>query len=525
MAFNSNLNHTQRPVANIGDQQYNDIVNGNVSIDDLQAATLNGFYVVKGLPEIASNDNINGAAYVGINSSQKLQLNKANLWKTDLQPEKTYVLSFYTFGIKDSTQHLSVDSSMKIAGEDYTFDITPGKTNGWNRVSFKLMIPSTGIISDPIASIVPTTSSVKFYISNVQLEYGEEATDWAPSSGEIQSMIRQTRDEIILRIKNTGIDIENGKITLSADNTSINGNLAVGGTGSFTGDITATSFQTTPQTEDGLQLKLANDQFQFNVGNQTKAYFEYTTRDGITGLYLFVWDDAINDYKWINLSNEEMWHHETEIVGNLDTTEIKGMTSQLDNLSNINVNTTLFDQILYKCNNTGTYHTSQNVGDGSKYLANGYYIQNTTLGTLISNIVSISGNNTNSYSFTDGNCTVQIHLVYKFTNGIPEYIGMYFYVSRAKEGFGDPYGYDGPYIWYSQSKAEGEFELYPAPGGPNLLKTSGAWAGDVYYLSEMSSNNVLDQSKLNSSIKNVYVVGTEGTTGYKCLNKQLSILQ
>ena len=40
-----------------------------------------------------------------------------------------------------------------------------------------------------------------------------------------QSLIKQTADQIILQVQNTGIDITSGQITLNAENTTINGNL------------------------------------------------------------------------------------------------------------------------------------------------------------------------------------------------------------------------------------------------------------------------------------------------------------
>lgn len=60
-----------------------------------------------------------------------------------------------------------------------------------------------------------------------QLEWGKEVTAFDESAAYTQSQIIMTKDEILLGVGNTGIDIINGKITLDSSNTIINGNLKI----------------------------------------------------------------------------------------------------------------------------------------------------------------------------------------------------------------------------------------------------------------------------------------------------------
>lgn len=59
-------------------------------------------------------------------------------------------------------------------------------------------------------------------IKNIKLEFGSVATDWGVAPEETESRIKQTAESIELNVKNgltkTGIDIENKKIEVTADN-------------------------------------------------------------------------------------------------------------------------------------------------------------------------------------------------------------------------------------------------------------------------------------------------------------------
>lgn len=60
-----------------------------------------------------------------------------------------------------------------------------------------------------------------FYICGMELRKGY----WTDEQADSNSLIRQTANEIELKVKDTGINIGDGTITLNADNTTINGNL------------------------------------------------------------------------------------------------------------------------------------------------------------------------------------------------------------------------------------------------------------------------------------------------------------
>lgn len=71
----------------------------------------------------------------------------------------------------------------------------------------------------------------KIELYNLKLEEGYLPTSWNLSNNDRTSMIAQTADSITLEVKDelsrTGIDIDNGKITLDADNTIIDGDLNI----------------------------------------------------------------------------------------------------------------------------------------------------------------------------------------------------------------------------------------------------------------------------------------------------------
>ena len=98
------------------------------------------------------------------------------------------------------------------------------------------------------------------HIRYPQLEHGSAATEFAASEREMSSSISQTAEKISLQVKNdlnsTGIDIEQGKIQMTADNFEIwnndktkktffvddEGNLQSAGNASFNGTIRAKDF-------------------------------------------------------------------------------------------------------------------------------------------------------------------------------------------------------------------------------------------------------------------------------------------
>lgn len=80
---------------------------------------------------------------------------------------------------------------------------------------------ATVVVSRISGSMASDNTSKQLYIYGPELRKGY----WTETQANSQSLIRQTSNEIELKVKNTGINIEDGTITLDADNTTITGNL------------------------------------------------------------------------------------------------------------------------------------------------------------------------------------------------------------------------------------------------------------------------------------------------------------
>lgn len=90
------------------------------------------------------------------------------------------------------------------------------------------------------------TSAYLVSVAQMQLEAGTVDTEWTENDKYLtiitQSLIDQKADDISLSLGNTGIDIKNGKITLSAANVTFSNDVNVNG------NITAHTFATANNT-------------------------------------------------------------------------------------------------------------------------------------------------------------------------------------------------------------------------------------------------------------------------------------
>ena len=177
-----------------------------------------------------------------------------------LLPATTYTLSFLYRDEGNSTSPLrfafysaNSSSTMKIIQNvetndtlrwhnmdtgDKAYEFTfqcPSSTSSFSRcyVTFKTMstLPSSQIYFW-LFSYAGSASSVRnTHIAELQLEQNSTYTTWTPDVRYNYSMITQKADNIRLAVsdglKETGINIDTNKITLTADNTTINGQLTV----------------------------------------------------------------------------------------------------------------------------------------------------------------------------------------------------------------------------------------------------------------------------------------------------------
>lgn len=194
--------------------------------------------------------------------SQNSKNRYTDLIYCDLKPNSYYTFSFYAYG--DSThadvgvEFLSTDNTHEVLSQVLSSEevgdvmiskswdkgvipLTPTKTRYWftfktpnneNIGSFNAMIGFGATNGTPA-----DTETIHF--AKPQLEEGIIPTDWKENSSyydkKMSSKIEQTSSSITLSVQEdvenklvkTGIDIENGKITLNADNTTVKGDFKV----------------------------------------------------------------------------------------------------------------------------------------------------------------------------------------------------------------------------------------------------------------------------------------------------------
>lgn len=78
-----------------------------------------------------------------------------------------------------------------------------------------------------LGKVTNWNGSTKLWIAGAKIYKGYLSRSQVIQTFNSGSMIRQTADDIELKVKNTGINIEDGTITLTADNTIISDDLTV----------------------------------------------------------------------------------------------------------------------------------------------------------------------------------------------------------------------------------------------------------------------------------------------------------
>ena len=138
----------------------------------------------------------------------------------------TYVFSFYT-GLLETDEEDRIKAVVQLINnassaviETITIAYT-GETKGAYYFRYKAVVTMAQQMNIRIGLNVSETSLTEARLYMPQLEYGDTATEFSVNSSEISSVIKQTADEILLAVGNTGIDITNGKIKATTNNFSI----------------------------------------------------------------------------------------------------------------------------------------------------------------------------------------------------------------------------------------------------------------------------------------------------------------
>lgn len=155
-----------------------------------------------------------------------------------LEPNKTYTLSFYAKGKGHILSYLYPNAVIGWMQSDNTIRVDNNNanssgdgntatllTNDWKHYTISWTTAKDINGSKKLLIARLTAPTKELYLAAPKLEIGGNATRLDIT----KSIIKQTADDIMLKVKNTGINIEDGTITLKADKTTINGNLNIQG--------------------------------------------------------------------------------------------------------------------------------------------------------------------------------------------------------------------------------------------------------------------------------------------------------
>lgn len=151
---------------------------------------------------------LTNASHGGIHTSSHVNLIEADI----------YTLSFKAKSI-GTTSRVNIGLLNQPAGHSNIFDIN----NTWKNYSYVFTLPTNISISTIFHIFSTTTSQQGFYITQVQLEKGNKATDWTPSLADVNDSIAEKtpKKEIIATINASGenVTIDGAKININGNTT------------------------------------------------------------------------------------------------------------------------------------------------------------------------------------------------------------------------------------------------------------------------------------------------------------------
>lgn len=173
----------------------------------------------------------NGCSVIYANATSKYVEMAQWSVNTIIKKDEDYILSFMAKGSGNIGAYMWSGTNLSIFAEDSehsTTSINAGGerslplTDDWKRYWVHWRSEGTGI---PNYVLIRCLQGCKAWVTMPKLEVGATPTDWIESeNGYVEN------SDTVAKILRTGIDIENGKITLDAKNTIVTGNLSLYGT-------------------------------------------------------------------------------------------------------------------------------------------------------------------------------------------------------------------------------------------------------------------------------------------------------
>lgn len=173
----------------------------------------------------------NGCSVIYANAASKYVEMAQWSVNTIVKKDEDYILSFMAKGSGNIGAYMWSGTNLSIFAEDSEHSTTSSNADGgrslpltdeWKRYWVHWRSEGTGT---PNSVLIRCMQGSKAWVTMPKLETGATPTDWIDSeSGYVEN------SDTVAKILRTGIDIENGKITLDAKNTIVTGNLSLYGT-------------------------------------------------------------------------------------------------------------------------------------------------------------------------------------------------------------------------------------------------------------------------------------------------------
>lgn len=173
----------------------------------------------------------NGCSVIYANATSKYVEMAQWSVNTIIKKDEDYILSFMAKGSGNIGAYMWSGTNLSIFAEDSEHSTTSSNAGGerslpltdeWKRYWVHWRSEGTGT---PNYVLIRCLQGSKAWVTMPKLEVGATPTDWIESeNGYVEN------SDTVAKILRTGIDIENGKITLDAKNTIVTGNLSLYGT-------------------------------------------------------------------------------------------------------------------------------------------------------------------------------------------------------------------------------------------------------------------------------------------------------
>lgn len=184
----------------------------------------------------------------------------------------------------------------------------------WMLFAGHCWLSSSGVKTMNVGNVTDSWAHAnKLWIAGAKIFKGYISRSELMKNYNSNSMIRQTADEIELKVKETGINIEDGTITLTADNTIVSDNLTVNRliTMPSQGDAHIEIFN----SEMDIYNMFGTMQIQFGLDEEGNAVLKFFDKNGN-----LLYNLGPNGLSWVQIVEEEFLPSQFKFISNSPST-------------------------------------------------------------------------------------------------------------------------------------------------------------------------------------------------------------